>query len=150
MRAYNIPNLKNPMMAERLPGSMFTPAISAWSSPGQLGALGDLPSWSGYAAAAAFLALAYFRKVPWTVGIVGAGLSWWFLGAQGNMVGTITSGTVISANGTTLSLGPNTPGQLTTTPTGTQTMTVGTVTYPVLTTTPNADGTITYYVDNPS
>lgn len=147
MRSFVPPPLTNPQMAEKLPGSMFTPAIAAWSSPGALGAL---PSWSGYAAVAAFLGLAYFRKIPWWAGLGGAALSYWYLNPTTNTVASLTNGTGIVANGTTLNFSANTPATLVTTPAGAQTVQTGGLTYPLLSQQTNTDGSVTYYLDSPT
>jgi hypothetical protein len=145
------PNLTDPKVSERIPGSMFSPAIAAWSSPGALGAyLGVLPGWSGMAAAAALLGLAYFKKIPWWAGLGGAAAAYWYLGSGTNTIATLTSGTVISANGSTLYLSANSPGTLVTQPDGSQLVQAGQYTYPVLSIQKNPDGSMTYFVDNPS
>lgn len=152
MRQFTPVETINPAMAERIPGSMFTPAIAAWSSPGALGSyLSGLPSWTGYAVAAGLLGLAYMKKIPWWAAGVGAFAAWYTLGNAGNMVTTLTSGQAISANGTTLNFSVNTPGILSTAPNGVATLTdANNHTYPVLQTQSNSDGTTTYYVDNPT
>jgi len=143
------PNLVNPRMAEAKPGSVFTPAIAAWSNPGQLGAL-NLPSWASYAAIGGMLALAAMKKIPWWAAVVGAGAAWWFLGAPLSVLTTITTGTGIVANGTTLQFSENSPATLTTAHGTPQSLSVGGNNYPVLQTQANPDNTITYYLDNPT
>jgi hypothetical protein len=138
--------LTNPAMAETRPGSVFTPAIAAWSSPGQLGALA-LPPWANLAAVAILLALAAMRKIPWWAGIVGAGVAWWYLTPATATSLSITSGTGIVANGTALQFTNASPGTLTGSG-NSATLSVGEATYPVLQTQANADGTTTYYLDN--
>lgn len=142
------PNLRNPRMAETRPGSVFPPAIAAWSSPGALGALA-LPSWANYAVAGGLLALAAMRKIPWWAGIVGAGAAWWFLTPGAPVATQVNTGTGIVANGTTLQFSVNSPGTLTTLGSN-ATMSVGGNNYPVLQTQGNPDGTVTYYLDNPT
>jgi hypothetical protein len=143
------PDLKDPKMAETRPGSVFTPAIAAWSSPGQLGAL-SLPPWGGYAAAGALLALAYFRKIPWALGLGGAAAAWYFLTPAAQASAQITSGLGITAAGTTIQFSPNSPGTLTLAGGKPSSMSVGGSNYPVLSTDSNPDGTVTYYLDNPA
>lgn len=154
MRQFVPPNLQHPRMKQRIAGSMFTPAIAAWSSPGAmggLGALGDgLPSWSGYAVAAGLLGLAAMRKLPWWLALGGAAASVMWLGASTNILQTVSSGTGIVANSTTLQLSAAVPGTLITTPTGAQSMQVAGITYPLITIQNNPDGTVTYFLDNPT
>jgi hypothetical protein len=139
------PNLTHPRMAETRAGSVFTPAIAAWSSPGQLGAL-NLPPWLNYAAIAAFLGLAAMRKIPWWAGIVGAAGVWYLL-PTAPVATAVNSGVGIVANGTTLQFSVNSPGTLT--GGANPIMSVGGNNYPVLQTQANPDGTVTYYLDNP-
>jgi hypothetical protein len=139
--------LRTPAMAETRPGSVFTPAIAAWSSPGQLGALG-LPSWANIAAVALFLGLAAMRKIPWWAGLLGAGVAWWYLTPAAVASLSLTSGVGVVANGTTLQFSNASPATLTGSGTA-ATLTVGGTTYPVLQTQANPDGTTTYYLDNP-
>lgn len=153
MRSFVSPDLTNPRLNERIPGSMFTPAIAAWSSPGAMGGLGfmsGMPEWSGYAVAAGLLGLAAFRKIPWWAALAGAAASVYWLGASTNVLQTLTSGTGIVANSTTLQFSVNTPATLITTPAGAQSIQTGGLTYPLITTSNNPDGTVTYYMDNPS
>jgi hypothetical protein len=142
--------LQTPRMAETQPGSIFSPAIAAWSSPEQLrlGALG-FSNWMTYALVGGLLWLAYRRKIPWWLGVGGAGAAWWLLGA-GGMTQTITNGQGIVSNGTQLALTVNSPGTLVTMPTGVSTLTVAGTAYPVRSTTNNADGSQTFYLDNPT
>lgn len=152
MRDFMAPNLDNPRVGERIPGSMFTPAIAAWSSPGALGAyLGALPSWAGMAGVGAFLGLAYFKKIPWWAGLGGALLSYMYLGVTTNSVQPLTSGTGIAANGSTYNFSANTPATLVTQPNGQQlVLTADGTAFPLISTQKNADGSTTYYLDNPA
>jgi hypothetical protein len=143
------PNLTNPHMAETKPGSVFTPAIAAWSNPGQLGAL-NLPPWVNYAVMGGLLALAAMKKIPWWAGVLGAGAAWWFFGAASAVLTSISTGTGIVANGTTLQFSVNSPATLTTVNGAPQSLSVGGNNYPVLQTQANPDNTITYYLDNPT
>jgi hypothetical protein len=137
----------NPAMAETRPGSVFTPAIAAWSSPGQLGAL-TLPPWARLAAVALLLGLAAMRKIPWWAGIVGAGVAWWYLTPATAASLMLTSGVGIVANGATLQFSTASPATLTGSGSA-ATVSVGGATYPVLQTEANPDGTTTYYLDTP-
>jgi hypothetical protein len=136
-------------MQETRPGSIFSPAIAAWSSPGQLGAL-SMPAWGGYAAIAALLGLAYLRKIPWWAGVGGAAAAWYFLVPAALVTASITSGVGITTAGSTIQFSPNSPGTLTLVSGKPSSMAVGGSNYPVLSTDSNADGTVTYYLDNPA
>lgn len=143
--------LRNPAMAETKPGSVFTPAISAWSSPGALGDLDGLalPTWLPYALLGVLGLLAWRGKIPWWAGLAGAGAVWYFLLNTGSVSAEITTGQGIVASGSTIHFSVNSPGTLTGSGTS-ATMTVGGTTYPVLQTEASSDGTTTYYLDNPT
>lgn len=140
------------------PGSIFTPAMSAWGgSPSPLGgapgmgalSLPAMPAWAGYAVAAAALFAAYKKKVPLWAGLAGAGAAYWFLIRAGSAGGnTITAGNVIVSDGTSYVLTTASPGMLST---DGSTLTLAGSAYPVLSTGPAGDGTsnLTYYVDSP-
>lgn len=154
MRTFVPPDMRHPRVAQKIPGSMFTPAIAAWSSPGAMGGFGalgaGLPAWSGYAVGAGLLALAAMRRIPWWAALGGAAVSVWYLGAQTNVLTSITNGTGIVANSTTLMFSANNPATLITTPAGAQSIQAGGITYPLITQQNNPDGTTTYYMDNPA
>jgi hypothetical protein len=149
--AFTPPNLQHPSMAQTRAG-LFTPAIAAWSSPTGLSGLGALgvPNWMGYLLAGGLLWLSYRRKIPWWAGVAGAGVAWWWLGGQGNMAQTISTGRAVAQSGTVYQLTPNSPGTLVTTPNGITSITIAGVVYPVLTTEQNQDGSTSYYLDNPT
>lgn len=144
-----------PKNLQATPGSVFAPAMAAWSgNPNQLGALSlsSLPPWAGYAVAAAALFAAYKKKVPLWAGLAGAGAAYWFLirGASANAAGSaITAGNVIVADGTSYTLTSASPGTLSA---DGSTLTLAGTVYPVLSTGPAGDGTsnLTYYVDTPA
>lgn len=144
--AYQPPHIRSPRMAQTRPGSVFSPAIGAWSDPGRLGGLGALalPSWTGYAAAGGFLALGALKKIPWWAAIGGAAASYLLLGMLTAAGQPITSGTALVSNGPTIQFTAASPGMLTTAADGTQTITVGGVAYTVESSTTNADGSIQY------
>lgn len=142
--AFTPRGLRNPAMAETRPGSVFTPAIGAWSSPGALGGLGALPSWTNYAAAAGFLALGAMKKLSWPMALAGAALSYYLLGTLASAGTQITSGTGLVSNGPTIQFTTASPGTLTTAADGTQTITVGGIAYTVQSTATNPDGSIQY------
>jgi hypothetical protein len=141
-----------PRNLQAMPGSDFTPAMAAWSSPGALGALSlsSLPSWVGYAIAGAALFAAYKKKVPLWAGLAGAGAAYWFLirGASTSAGTSITSGSVSVTDGTQYQLTAASPGSLSA---DGSTITIGGTAYPVLSTVLSPDGTSTnYYVDTPA
>lgn len=139
------PTLNNP---QAIAGSVFTPAINAWSSPGALGAL-PLPSWAGYAVAAAALFAAYKKMVPMWAGLAGAGAAYWFLIRGNSAAGgtTVTSGSVSVTDGTQYQLTVDSPGTLSA---DGQSITIAGTTYPVLSAIQSVVGTgVNYYVDTP-
>lgn len=136
----------NPQMT---PGSVFTPAIAAWSSPGALGALPTMPSWAGYAVAATALFAAYKKMVPMWAGLLGAGAAYWFLIRGTSAAGgtTVTSGSVSVTDGTQYQLTADSPGMLSA---DGQSITIAGTTYPVLSAIQSVVGTgVNYYVDTP-
>lgn len=141
--------IRNPQMT---PGSVFTPAIAAWSAASPLGGLGalSLPSWAGYAVAAAALFAAYKRKVPMWAGLAGAGAAYWFLIRSGSAGGnTVSAGNVIVSDGTSYVLTAASPASVSS---DGSTLTLSGTVYPILSTGPAGDGTnnLTYYVDTPA
>lgn len=142
-----------PQNLQATPGSVFAPAMAAYSgNPNQLGALSlsSLPSWAGYAVAAAALLAAYKKKVPMWAGLAGAGAAYWFL-IRGAATGgnNITAGNVIVSDGTSYVLTAASPGTLSA---DGSTLTLAGTVYPVLSTGPAGDGSsnLTYYVDTPA
>lgn len=138
-------------VSQMIPGSVFSPAMQAWGSPSPLGvlSLASLPSWAGYAVAAAALFAAYKKKVPMWAGLAGAGAAYWFLIRAGSAGGNnITAGNVIVSDGTSYVLTSASPGTLSS---DGSTLTLAGIVYPVLSTGPAGDGTnnLTYYVDPP-
>lgn len=142
----------NTLLTNPKPASVFTPAMNAWGSPSPLGALSlsSLPSWAGYAVAAAALFAAYKKMVPMWAGLGGAAAAYWFLIRGAGVAGsTITAGNVIVADGTSYALTAASPGTLST---DGSTLTLAGTVYPVLSTGPAGDGSsnLTYYVDTPA
>lgn len=141
-----------PRTLHATPGSVFAPAMAAWSgNPNRLGALSlsSLPSWAGYAVAAAALFAAYKKKVPMWAGLAGAGAAYWFLIRGASMAGSqITAGNVSVADGTSIVLTSASPGTLSA---DGSTLTIAGTVYPVLSSGPAGDGTnnLTYYVNTP-
>lgn len=136
-----------PRNLEATPGSVFTPAINAWSAPLGALSLSSLPSWTGYAVAGAALFAAYKKKVPLWAGFAGAAAAYWFL-IRRTAGGTITAGNVIVSDGTNIVLTSASPGTLSA---DGSTLTIAGAVYPVLSTGPAGDGSnnLTYYVDPP-
>lgn len=136
----------NTLLTNPTPASVFTPAMNAWGSPSPLGALSlsSLPSWAGYAVAAAALFAAYKKMVPMWAGLGGAGAAYWFLirGASAAGGSNITAGTVVVSDGTSYVLTDASPGILSA---DGSTLTIAGTVYPVTSTGPGGF----YYVDPP-
>ena len=108
-----------------------------------------MPSWAGYAVAAAALFAAYKKMVPMWAGLAGAGAAYWFLIRGNSAAGgtTVTSGSVSVTDGTQYQLTVDSPGTLSA---DGQSITIAGTTYPVLSAIQSVVGTgVNYYVDTP-
>jgi hypothetical protein len=144
--SYHQPDLTDPAMAQTRPGSIFTPAIAAWSSPGALGALPG-GAMTPYLLIAAAVAAAYFRKIPWWAAAVASGGVWFTMLRSGGVI--VTNGQGILSSGQTIQFTSASPATITNDTAQFPTLTVGGVAYSVLRAETNTDGSVTYYLDTP-